>query len=63
MNATRTTELQYFIQQTAPVLLQELDRAQTLRCRAYGPVANDCSVVPLSGSVLFVPELCTVCAL
>jgi len=31
MNATRTTEVQYFIQQAAPVVLRELDRAKALR--------------------------------
>jgi len=31
MTTTRTTELQYFIQRTAPVIVRELDRAETLR--------------------------------
>ncbi|MGI8767017.1 MAG: hypothetical protein ACR2KM_11005 [Gemmatimonadaceae bacterium] len=31
MNSTETTDVQYYIQQTAPVLLRELDRATALR--------------------------------
>jgi hypothetical protein len=31
MRATQTTELQYLIQRTAPVFLNDMDRAHTLR--------------------------------
>jgi len=31
MRATQTTELQYLIQRTTPVFLNDLDRAQALR--------------------------------
>ena len=31
MNSTRTTEMQYLIQQAAPLVLHELDRAEALR--------------------------------
>ena len=31
MNMTRTTEVQYFIQKSMPVVVRELDRARALR--------------------------------
>jgi len=31
MNSTSNADVQYFIQRTAPVILRELDRAQSLR--------------------------------
>lgn len=31
MNATKTTDMQYLIQTTAPIVVKELDRVQALR--------------------------------